>query len=208
MDNDARRYLRKACWRKYGNTMSSNIRVTNDLKTLQYKSELNVAFLQLAVILLFALFYNFFPTSHTPDAPIKSAPLGLALFTILVLVRLWFSYTKQLSNLFMGVAAVTEMALLMFIIWSYHIQFEDSPLINLQNSYLYYVFILIALKALRFEPIWVILSGVTAAIGWCIILWHAIDSTHINVLTWDYLTYTSTLSVHLGAEFDLSLIHI
>lgn len=46
------------------------------------------------------------------------------------------------------------------------------------------------------------LSGVTAAIGWALIVWHAIASTSTNVITWDYVTYASTRSLHPGAEFD------
>jgi adenylate cyclase len=176
-------------------------RVIQRFCDLQYRSELLVASLQLAIITaLFAIFL-LSPVGYSPDAPIHSALLGLSLFTILVLVRLWFAYSKQLNPIFLGISVVTEMGLLLFIIWTYYLQFESTPNINLKNSHINYVFLLIALRALRFEPIWVILSGATATIGWSLIVLHALN-TNMEAITWDYVTYASTRSIYLGAEFD------
>ncbi len=96
------------------------------------------------------------------------------------------------------------MALLLFIIWTYFLQFETTATINLKNTHFFFVniFVLIALRALRFEPIWVVLSGLTGAIGWCIIVWNTFYNATMHVVTWDYVTYASTRSVYFGAEFD------
>ncbi len=58
------------------------------------------------------------------------------------------------------------------------------------------------MRTLRFEPIWIVLSGLTAVIGWSIIVWQTLSSTGMGVITWDYVTYASTRSVYLGAEFN------
>ena len=73
-----------------------------------------------------------------------------------------------------------------------------------------YVFIVIALRCLRFEPLWVILSGTTAAIGWIILIIYAIREAPTNPITWDYVTYMSSSKIHLGGEFDkvLSIIMV
>lgn len=178
------------------------LRIREQIRALQYKSELLVAAVQLAVIALLVVVNYSTPKGYSPGAPVHSAELGLSLFTILVLVRLWFAYTKQLSPFFLGFLVIAEMVLLLFILWTYYLQFETTPPINLKNTSFSFVFVLITLRALRFEPIWVILSGFTAAIGWCVIVWLAISSTSMNVLTWDYVTYASSRSVYLVAEFN------
>lgn len=182
--------------------MKPSSRVQADFAEMQHKSELLVVWVQLAVIALLAALYVFSPAGHAPDAPVKSAPLGLGLFAVLVIVRWWFAYTRQLSKLFLGFSVIAEMALLIFTIWTYHLQFEAMPNVNLKNPHIAFVFVLIALRALRFEPLWVILSGITAAAGWTAVVGHSLWVQGASTITWDYVTYVSTRSVHLGGEFD------
>lgn len=175
------------------------------MKAQQYRSELLVGGVQLGVILLFMAIDYLTPVGYTPNAPVHSTSLGLSLFTILILTRLWFAYTNQLTPRVLGLFVITEMFLLLFVIWTYYLQYETSPTINLKNTHINYVYILIALRALRFEPEWVLLSGFCAVIGWSIIVWQTLSSTGMNVITWDYVTYASTRSVYLGAVFDVLL---
>lgn len=177
-------------------------RVIKNIEEQQYRSEILVALFQFAVVALLATFYWVAPSGHSPDAPVYSVPLGLSLFSILVFVRLWFAYTRQLSRFFLGVSAVAEMAILLFTIWTYQFQFESTSTVVLKNTHVAYVFILIALRALRFEPIWVIISGLTAALGWGLIVWYTLITAGTHIITWDYVTYVSTRSLHPGGEFD------
>ncbi len=93
------------------------------MATLQYKSELLVAAVQLGVVVLLLVLNYLTPADYSPDAPVRSAQLGLSLFSILVLVRLWFAYTKQLTPFFLGLSVIGEMALLLFIIWTNYLKF-------------------------------------------------------------------------------------
>lgn len=168
----------------------------------QHQSELIVSAVQLGILCLLFLILCGAPIGYSPDAPIHSALLGLSLFTILVLGRLWLVYSNQLTNLLLGVSVVLEMTLLLFTIESYYIQFESVPAINLKNSHVNYIYILIALRTLRFEPLWVLLSGLTAMIGWFLIVYQALHVSTMQAITWDYVTFASTRSIYLGAEFD------
>ncbi|HAT6978322.1 TPA: adenylate/guanylate cyclase domain-containing protein [Legionella pneumophila] len=181
------------------------LRIRKEIEAQQYTGELLVAGVQLGVIILLSIINLFSSAGYSPGAPVQSSSLGLWLFAILVLVRLWFVYTNQLNPIFLGFFIVAEMALLLFIIWTYYLQFETTPTINLKNPHINYVYILIALRALRFEPGWVVLSGLTAALGWGIIAWQTLSSSGMNVITWDYVTFASTRSVYLGAVFDVIL---
>jgi adenylate cyclase len=68
---------------------------------------------------------------------------------------------------------------------------------------LMYVFILIALRALSFEPRLVLLAGGTAAAGWLALVAYAvIGSDDPMPITRDFRAYASSTSILLGAEFD------
>lgn len=182
--------------------MKLSKRVEADLKALQEKSELLVASVQLTVIALLSVIFFLAPVDRAADSPVNSEALGIGLFAILVLVRLWFAYTHQLTRLFLGFSVIAEMSVLILTIWSFHLQFGSLPAGDLKNPHIMYVFVLIALRGLRFEPIWVVLSGMTAAIGWGLMVLNALYVSGYQSMTWDYVTYVSSTSVHLGGEFD------
>ncbi|HBD7060338.1 TPA: adenylate/guanylate cyclase domain-containing protein [Legionella pneumophila] len=181
------------------------LRIRQEMEAQQYQSELLVGGVQLAVVFVLFIVNYITPEGYSPSAPVHTASLGLSLFSILILTRLWFAYTNQLSSLVLGLFVVLEMMLLLFIIWTYYLQYETTATINLKNSHINYAYILIALRALRFEPEWVLLSGLTAVIGWSIIVWQTLANTGMNVITWDYVTYASMRAVYVGAVFDVLL---
>lgn len=177
-------------------------RIKQSFETQQHQSEFWVAGVQLATIITLLVIYYLAPSGFSDDAPVRSAGLGLYLFVILILCRLWFTYTKQLSYPVLAISVVVEMLLLLFVIWVYHLQFEESPNINLKNTQIAYVFVLIGLRALRFDPFLILLSGLTAILGWCWIVWDVVNRMGKNVITWDYVTYASSRSLYPGAELD------
>src|SRR5271167_1315214 len=127
--------------------MQLPLRVKDEIEAQQYKSEILVSSVQLGVIVLFFIINFFTPATYSPNAPVNSASLGLSLFAILTLVRLWFATTNQLRPLFIGFSIIAEMMLLLFIIWTYYLQYETTETINLKNTHINYVYILIALRA-------------------------------------------------------------
>ena len=63
---------------------------------------------------------------------------------------------------------VMDIVLLMVLIWSFHIfhiQYMQPASFYLKAPTMVYVFIFIALRALRFEPRFIILSGAAAGVG-------------------------------------------
>lgn len=178
------------------------MRVRRELEQEQYRSELLVTVVQLTIAALIAALYAGTPPGFSPDAPIKAAPLGLTLFAVLALLRLYFAVTGQLTRWMLAVTVIGEMAILMFTIWAYHLQYEQPAQFSLKSTEFAYVFILIALRGLRFEPVWVLLSGLTAAFGWLLILEYALAYAPGNPVTQDYVTSLRSTQIHFGGEFD------
>jgi len=178
------------------------MRVQRDLEQEQYRSELLVTVVQLAIAALLAVLYASVPPGFSPDAPVRAAPLGLTLFAVLALLRLYLALTGQLTRWLLAATVVGEMAVLMATIWAYHWQYEQPAQLSLKSTEFAYVFILIALRALRFEPVWVMLSGLTAMVGWLAILNDALLHATGNPVTRDYVTSLRSFQIHYGGEFD------
>ena len=66
----------------------------------------------------------------------------------------------------LALSIIIDMALLFGLIWSFHLQYAQPPSFYLKAPTLLYVFIFIALRALRFEAKYVVFAGLAAALGW------------------------------------------
>jgi adenylate cyclase len=177
-------------------------RVMRELQREQFRGELLVTGVQLLVASLLAGLYAAAPEDFAPGAPVEAAPLGLVFFALLALMRLYAAWTGQLSRPVLAAGVVAEMAVLLFVIWAYHLQYEQPPQFSLKSTEFVFVFALVALRALRFEPAWVLLSGFTAAVGWLGLVALAVAGAHEPPITRDYVTSLRSLQVHLGSEFD------
>ncbi len=172
--------------------MKFSARATTSFEQLQERSERIVAAGQLLILACIALLLATTPASMITDAPVHAVPLGISIFGILVLVRLWAAVTHQLTRPMLVASSITEMATLIFTIWADHLQFETHATIALKNPNFVFIFVLIALRALRFDPLLVVTSGATAALGWSMVIWHSLQMQGANYITWDYLTYVYT----------------
>lgn len=190
-------------WRELtGRGAALPARVAAEMRSVQANSEYWVALGQLGVVLLLTLFYCLAPASYSPDAPVCAAPLGLAVFSALIVLRLWFAHTDQLTPLVLAASVLAEVTVLLAINWAYIPQFETTLAVALKNTLYVYLFVLIAFRALRFEPQWVLLAGIASIAGWCILTARAWLESLPMERTWDFVSYASSPRMHLGAEFD------
>jgi len=175
-------------------------RVVEEIARSQRESERWVGGAQAVVVALAALAYACAPRGYAPDAPIAALPLGLAAIAVLVALRGWFAWSGQLSRPVLAASVIAEMMVLLGVLWGFVAQYETTLPVALKNALFVGVFVLIALRALRFEPAWVWLSGATAAIGWTLLSFAAWRSTTPGERTWDAVVAASTARIHLGDE--------
>jgi len=166
----------------------------------QARSELLIGWVQFALVAFFLVLYTVSPkTSGGTD--FQPVPWVLGAFFAFTLLRLAFAYRRWLHPALLVVGVCIDMALLMALIWSFHLQYEQPAPFYLKVPTLLYVFIFIALRALRFEPLYVIAAGLAAAAGWLVLLAIAAMSGDM-VVTRDYVRYMTSNSVLVGAEID------
>jgi len=173
-------------------------RVTEEIARSQRESEIWVSSAQIAVITAAALAYVFTPRGFSPDAPIAAVPLGIVALILLIVLRAWFAWSGQLTSPVLAASVVAEMAVLLALLWGFAPQYETTLPIALKNALFAAIFVLIALRALRFEPVWVWLSGLTAAVGWAALAFFAWRQAGPGGQTMDFVVAASTgrIDVH------------
>ena len=175
-------------------------RVAEEIARSQRESEVWVGAAQIMVVALAGFAYACTPRGFSPDAPIAALPLGLAALALLIALRGWFAWSGQLTRPVLAASVVAEMCVLLGVLWGFASQYETTLPIALKNALFVGVFVLIALRALRFEPVWVWLSGLTAAIGWSVLAIAAWNSAMPGERTWDAVVAASSGRIHAGDE--------
>lgn len=174
-------------------------RVANAIRAAEAASEILVAWVQLTGVVAFLLFYLATLPAFDMRKGLEPVPLALVLYGGFVVWRLRRAYAGALSAGFLSVSAAIDVLLLMVLIWSFTLQYDAPPALYLKAPTLLYAFILIALRALRFDAGHVLLTGALAIAGWTtLVLIAASDAPVTN----DYPTYMSSLSLLWGAEAE------
>ena len=175
-------------------------RVRSLIAAQQLQSEVLIGWVQFALIVFWILLYTVAPktSAGTRFLPV---PWVLGAFLLITLLRLVLAHRHRLTPPLLIAGVIVDMALLMGLIWSFHLQYEQPAPFYLKAPTLLYVFIFIALRALRFEPVYVVAAGLAGAAGWVALLVYAAMSGEMAV-TRNYVHYMTSNSVLVGAEVD------
>jgi adenylate cyclase len=200
-------------WRAWGpGRFASSLRpsVAPRLKRLideqQDRSERLIGWFQLAIIGTFAVLFVIAPKQLPVPIWHRFLFWVIGAYLAFTLVRLYLSYRSRLPAWLLAMSVVADMALLILLILSFHVEYSQPPSFSLKAPTLLYVFIFIALRALRFDSTYVVLAGGTAALGWAAVIVYVLTyDTHGDMnpaITRNYVTYLTSNSILLGAEFD------
>lgn len=167
----------------------------------QDRSERLIGWIQLSVVVTFGALYAL----SRIDVPANTfvTPMAIGLYLSFTLARLGYSYRRRLSPWLIAGSVIVDISLLYALIWSFHQQYEQEPAFYLKAPTLLYVFIFIALRALRFEVQYIVIAGIAAAFGWLVLVAYAVmNSAHGAFITHDYVRYLTSNELLLGGEFD------
>ena len=175
-------------------------RVRDAITEQQDRSEVLISWFQLFVVVTFGTLYLVAPRASVEFDPV---PWALAIYLVLTLARVAWSMLGRLPGWVLAFSVVVDIALLMVLIWSFHLKYEQPASFYLKAPTLLYVFIFIALRALRFEARYVLLAGAVAAAGWALLILYVVMADPADrMITRDYVHYMTSNSILLGAEFD------
>lgn len=203
-------------------TLQLPARVERQIAAAHDRSERVIGWFQMGVVLFFALLYLLSPApgDRTLDPHLmgmlpvmlgqwlevvlaKPVPWALSLYFLATVVRLVWSSRHRLPPWALVGSIIIDMLLLMGLIWSFHIQYQQPPAFYLKAPTLMYVFIFIALRALRFEERYVLIAGVIAALGWLsLVAYAALFDSRPALVTHSYVDYMQQSLILWGAEID------
>ncbi len=177
-------------------------RVQSAIADQQDASERLISLVQFGVVATFGTLYFIAPKTG-PAGAFAPAPWALAAYLVFTVTRAFGASLGRLPGWFLATSVITDMALLLVLIWSFHLQYAQPASFYLKVPTLLYVFIFIALRALRFEARYVALAGLAAIAGWSLLVAYAVFAEPGNMMiTRNYVEYMTSNAILIGAEFD------
>ncbi len=173
------------------------------IRDQQERSEVLISVIQLLIVAIFGLLYMISPKTFSDDVAFAPVPWVLSAYLLFSLLRFTLSVKRRLPDWMLYLSAIADIALPMGLIWSFHLQYEQPASFYLKAPTLLYVFIFISIRALHFDPRFVIATGFSAAVGWILMVLYVLFSDPSDpMITRNYIEYMTSNSVLIGAEFD------
>jgi len=183
-------------------TMRLPARVLATLRCQEDASEVLIKLIQLAIVVTFGALYALTPKTDAGTA-FSPVPYVLGAYLVLTLVGLAWALKTRLPDWAVYMSIVFDISLLMALLVSFHMQYEQPASYFLKAPTMLYVFIFIALRGLRFEPRFVLAAGTVSALGWLVLVLYAVNFDGSgSAVTRNYVEYLTGSGILLGAEFD------
>jgi adenylate cyclase len=179
------------------------MRVTRLIRAQEEDSERLIGWMQLALAATFAALYLIAPRPHDAQVTmLMPVPLALTCYAAFTAARLWLAYRNYLPGWLLVLSILADTALLLNLIWSFHLEYGQPAAFSLKVPTFIYVFVFVGLRALRFDYRYVLSAGLFAAIGWALIVILATRAGDGAGITHNFVTYITSNSILIGAEID------
>ncbi len=176
--------------------------VQKSIQQQQLSSEKLISWIQLSIVVTFSILYFASPKTFSADAKFAPVPWALSAYFIFSLLRLFLSYRSHLPDWISFISIIVDITLLVTLIWSFHLQYQQPASFYLKAPTLLYLFIFIALRTLRFEAKFVLTVGIVAALGWFSLLAYALITAQPETITRNYVLYMTSNHILIGGEID------
>jgi adenylate cyclase len=191
-------------WLFEGATENLPQRVREAIRRQQDRSEILIGWAQLVLVGLLAVAYE----TTTMAAGVVQEDYSFetevfVIYGVFATVRLVLAYRRRLPEWFLHVSAIADTALLMGLIYSFHYKYAQPAVFYLKAPILLYIFLLIALRALRFEARFVVITGLAAVAGWIALILYALGGRGGPPnMTDDFVEYMTSNAFLIQAEAD------
>jgi adenylate cyclase len=166
-------------------------------------SEHLIGWTQLAIGCILLSLYLIAP--RPADAPMSMqapVPLALSAYISFSLLRIWLISRHKTPDWFVALSIIADISIVIALIWTFHIEYRQPPGFALKAPTFVYLLVLIVLRALRFEPRYVLAAGLSGALGWGLLTLVAVSLSEAGTITRSYSEYINGNRILIGAEFD------
>lgn len=177
-------------------------RIARLMEAEELASERVISWVQLFITMTFAVLYLLAP--RPVDAAMRDEPVpwALGIYLTFTLIRLALAYRGTLPGWFLVLSMLADIVLLYSLIWQFHIAYDQPPGFSLRVPTFTHIFIFIAVRALRFDPRFVLWQGLFAAFGWATVVVLAIWQSGPGSVTRSFIAYMNGEGILVGAEMD------
>ena len=179
------------------------LRVMDLVRRRDRQSEHLLCLVQFMLASTLGILYALAP--RPPDASaarIAAVPIALAVYMSFIAVRTLFVMRRPLPRWAVAASIAADIALLLGLIWSFHWTYGQPPAFSLKAPTFVYIFVFIALRALRFDYRYVLIAGATSAAGWLALTLAALRTSPAGTITHNFTSYLLSNHILIGAEFD------
>jgi adenylate cyclase len=179
-------------------------RVRAAIERQQEQSEILIGWVQLVIVVLVATVYE---SSSMPSGVVQEDYSFefevLVIYGAFCLLRLGLAYARLLRPWMLYLSVIADMLLLMGLIYSFHYKYAQPAVFYLKAPTFLYVFLFIALRALRFEARFVVFTGLAAIAGWIGLILYALGGRGGPANpTDDFVEYMTSNAFLVHAEAD------
>jgi adenylate cyclase len=169
------------------------------IRDAEDRSEVVISLVQLGLVLFLATVYFISPKGIS-NAVFEPIPWFLGAYLPLVVGRLFLAMGRRLNPFLLNLSIIIDMVMALGLIWSFHIQYMQPSGFYLKAPTFVLLFVFIALRALRYDPKFVLFSGIFAALGWAgLTLYALIDYGERAV---DFTDYIMSTRILVGAQVE------
>lgn len=166
-------------------------------------SERLIGYVQLVICGLLWTLYLIAP--RPADAAMSMfapVPFALGAFTLFSAFRFWLILQRKVPDWFVGISIGADVGLVLGLIWSFHLQYGHSAGFALKAPTFAYLFVLVVLRSLRFDPRYVLAAGLAGAIGWAGLTSAAVVASGRGAITHNFSEYLLSDRILIGAEVE------
>lgn len=175
-------------------------RVRAEIDRREQIAERLIGWVQLALLAAFGLLFLLGPAPARTGGE-SFAPTALLLYFAFTVLRLWLSYRIALPTWLLVLSILADVTLLCAMIFSLHLQYNQPPSFYLKSPTMIYMFIFIGVRALRFDPRFVLITGLASTLGWFVLVAYAVLSEQSDMyITNNMVQYLTSNSIFLDVE--------
>lgn len=161
-----------------------------------------IAYTMASLVVLMAIVYALTPApedvvSHSD--PVWFAMAALAAGTV---VRVYLTGRSALSRRTALILTIFEFSVLTFLIVCFAQRYSQPAAFVLKSPTFVWLFVLISLRCLRFDPIEILAAGGAAVLGWASVLVWTLMESPTGSVTRDFVAYMSGSRILIGAEIE------
>jgi len=165
--------------------------------------EISISIIQLSIVAIYGLLYLFTLESFSVENTFTLLPWILASYMTFSLLRLILAIQLELPYWIRYLSVIADFILLMSLIWNFHLQYQEPDSFFLKTHSLLYIFIFISVRTLHLDLRYIIVTGISASIGWAFMVFHVLSSDlNDQIITPNSITDVISNRILIDAEFD------